>query len=198
MSELPQRKDNRLKRFDYSSNMAYFITICCRDRKQILSKIVGGDACDAPRVVLSRYGRIVDHYMRQMDQQYDNIFIDHSVIMPNHIHLILIVSSADSSEYSKNVRVGYFGTSQASSPTVPYARKELSPSVYRQHEIVPKFVSLLKRFINREIGYNIWQRGYYDHIIRNEDDYRNTWLYISNNPACWAEDQYYISYVDTD
>ena len=193
MSELPQRKDNRLKRFDYSSNMAYFITICCRDRKQILSKIVGGDACDAPRVVLSRYGRIVDHYMRQMDQQYDNIFIDHSVIMPNHIHLILIVSSADSSEYSNDVRVGYFGTSQASSPTVPHARKELSPSVYRQHEIVPKFVSLLKRFINREIGYNIWQRGYYDHIIRNEDDYRNTWLYISNNPACWAEDQYYIS-----
>ncbi len=191
MSELPRRKDNRLKRFDYSSNMAYFITICCRDRKSLLSKIVGGDACDAPRVVLSRYGRIVSRFMRQMDQQYDNIFIDHSVIMPNHIHLILIVSSVDPSEYDNNIRVGYFGTSQASSPTNPDARKELSASVHRQHGIVPKFVSLLKRYINREIGHNIWQRGYYDHIIRNEDDYRNTWLYISNNPAHWAEDQYF-------
>ena len=192
MSELPQRKDNRLKRFDYSSNMAYFITICCRDRKALLSKIVGGDACDAPRVALSKCGMIVRQYLRKMDQQYDNIFIDHSVIMPNHIHLILIVSSTDDpSEYDKNVRVGYFGTSQASSPTNSDTRKILSSSEHRQHEIVPKFVSLLKRYINRDVGYNIWQRGYYDHIIRNEDDYRNTWHYISNNPAHWAEDLYY-------
>ena len=66
------------------------------------------------------------------------------------------------------------------------------------NSVIARYVSGLKRLVNREIGYNIWQRGYYDHIIRNEDDYRNTWLYISNNPACWAEDQYYISYVDTD
>lgn len=61
----------------------------------------------------------------------------------------------------------------------------------RTNKIIPKFISLFKRYCNHEIGYNIWQRSYYDHVLRNYQDYRDTWLYIDNNPARWTEDEYY-------
>lgn len=61
----------------------------------------------------------------------------------------------------------------------------------RTNKIIPKFISLFKRSCNHEIGYNIWQRSYYDHVLRNYQDYRCTWLYIDNNPARWTEDEYY-------
>lgn len=59
------------------------------------------------------------------------------------------------------------------------------------NETIPKFVSLFKRYCNREFGYNIWQKSYNDHIIRDEKDYLNRWKYIENNPAKWQEDDYY-------
>lgn len=177
----------------------YFITICCKGHKQLLGQVVGDDARDVPNVALNNYGKIVEQQIRMMDSKYYNVFIDKYIVMPNHVHFILTVSSTSIEEYDKNIRVGFYGvtqagtgTSQASSPTKETNKTELRGSLYRQHEIVPKFISLLKRLINCQIGTNIWQRGYYDHIIRNEDDYRNIYQYIENNPAHWAEDKYYI------
>ena len=82
--------------------------------------------------------------------------------MPNHIHIILIVDNN--------------GTSKAPSPT---------------NNVISHAVSTLKRFVNKEIGYNIFQRSFYDHVIRNEEDYLNVWNYIDTNPAKWQEDKYY-------
>ena len=90
--DLPKRKPTRLKDFDYSKNGYYFITICTKDRKKILSDIVGDDA----HIVPKEYGQIVDKYIR-------NVFeIKKYVIMPNHIHLIIQIDN---------------GTMWASSPT---------------------------------------------------------------------------------
>lgn len=83
--------------------------------------------------------------------------------MPNHIHLLVSVCDTG-------------GTSRAPSPTT---------------SVIPHFVSTLKRFVNREIGKNIFQRSYYDHIIRGERDYQKIWLYMENNPAKWKEDCFY-------
>ena len=57
--------------------------------------------------------------------------------------------------------------------------------------IIPKFISLFKRYCNREIGYNIFQRSFHDHIIRGENDYLKIWNYIDTNPAKWEEDCFY-------
>ena len=149
----PVHKSLRLKDFDYSSNYAYFVTICTKNRKSILGKvIVGDDAYIVPHVALTRYGRIVEKYIRSIAG------IDKYVIMPNHLHMIII----------KN------GSMRASTPTT-----------------VSSDVRSMKVMVTKEIGFSIWQRSFYDHIIRNEDDYREIWEYIDNNPAKWAEDRYF-------
>ena len=160
--ELPKRKQNRLPEWDYSAPGAYFITICTQKKRCILSNIiVGADALGGPSVVLTDVGRIAEKYIRSTDN-IPGIRVDKYVIMPNHIHLILIVDRTD-------------GPPRASAPTMA---------------AIPDAVSSLKRLVNREWGTNIWQRSYHDHVIRNENDYRIIWEYIDTNPAKWAEDCY--------
>ncbi len=142
--ELPNRKLNRLENFDYGQNGAYFITVCAKNRKQILSNVVGDDA----HIVPKKYGLIVEKYIRNVPE------IEKYVIMPDHIHMIIRIQN---------------GTMWASSPT----------------RRVESIVRSLKILITKEIGEAIFQRSYYDHIIRNEQDYIETWKYIENNPAKW-------------
>ena len=100
--ELPKRKPTRLKGYDYSAPGAYFITICVKGRKQLLSKIiVGDDAYIVPKNSLSEIGLICDKYINNIDNKYENVIVDKYVIMPNHIHLIIFL----------------YGTMRASSPT---------------------------------------------------------------------------------
>ena len=129
--ELPKRKPTRLQNFDYSTAGVYFITICTENRREILSRIVGGDVLDAPKnIKLLPHGKIAQKYIHQLNDFYDDIKVDGYVIMPNHIHLLLYVLE-----------------SGASSP---------SPTT-KQRSTVSRFVSTLKRFCNKEYGENIWQ-----------------------------------------
>lgn len=165
MEEKKRRKKSiRLQGFDYNSAGAYFITICTENRQQTLSRIVGGDVLDAPKVQLLPYGEIADKYLRQLDAFYDAIRVDGYVIMPNHIHILLIVFEN--------------GASRTSPPT-------------RQHSAVSRFVSTFKRFCNKEYGHNLWQRYCNDHIIRNQEDYDKHLKYIQENPIRWQEDELY-------
>ena len=155
--ELPERKPNRLSEYNYSTNGAYFITICTQDRKKILSTIVGGGAHDAPNVALTDIGKIVQTHIVNSNR-ISGINVDKFVIMPDHIHLIVLVN-----ETTK-------GTSRAPSPT---------------NGVMPHFVSTFKRFCHRDVGEKIFQRSYYDHVIRNQQDHDEIWQYIENNPRKW-------------
>ena len=161
---LPNRKPTRLPNFDYSTNGLYSVTICTKEKQKILSKIVGGGVPDAPHTVLFPCGKIVDKYINQMNEQYNNINIENYVIMPNHIHLLIFVDNPN-------------GTSRTPSPT---------------NAVIPMFVSTLKRFCNKEIGHNIFQRSFFDHIIRDQADYENVYNYIDSNPSKWESDELYI------
>ena len=162
---LQKRKSTRLKTFDYNSIGAYFITICTEDREKILSRIVGGDVLDAPKSVeLLPYGKIADKFINQLSDFCKNINVDRYVIMPNHIHIMLMVHGN--------------GASRTSPPT-------------RQHSSVSQFVSTLKRFCNKEYDQNIWQRGFYEHVIRNREDYEEHLKYIYENPFRWYYDELY-------
>ena len=138
MNKMEKRKPNRLKNFDYSSNGAYFITICAQDKRCVFGKIVGQGLAPA-ETVLSKYGRIAERQLMLLNDRYPTITIDKYIIMPNHIHMILIVSQS--------------GASRTTPPT-------------KQHATVSQFVSTFKRFCNKECGRNIWQRYFHDHIIR--------------------------------
>ena len=105
MDELKNRKNTRLKGADYNRNQAVFLTICTKDRKCILSRVVGTGVLDGPqisRVVgtgvldgpqieLTKHGRIADKYIRQLNDFYDDLSVESYVIMPNHIHIMLWV-----------------------------------------------------------------------------------------------------------
>ena len=198
-NKLPDRKPTRLKNFDYSTNGAYFITICTLDRRRILSSIVGGDVLDAPEplrgdvldapctINLLPYGIIADKYINQLNDFYENIEIDSYVIMPNHIHILMRILNEDSNASNDGAsrtspRKG-LGASRTSPPTIV--------SQSRQHSTVSSFVSTFKRFCNKEYGTNIWQRHFYDHIIRNLEDYRKHKNYILENPRHWHLDELY-------
>ena len=169
--DLPTRRPNRIPHFDYSTPGAYFITICTQDKIPLLGTIVGGGALDAPDVRLSRYGEIVKKYILS-GNRIPGVTVDKYVIMPNHIHLILLVEVTTAA-----------GTSRAPSPT---------------NAVVPHFISTLKRFCHRDIGKKIFQRSYHDHIIRNEAGYLKIWKYIDNNPARWQEDCFFVPNIYRD
>ena len=147
-----ERKQLRLKGWDYSNNGAYFITICTKDRKKILSKIiVGDDDHIVPEIELSKYGLIVEKYIKGING------IDKYVVMPNHIHMII-----------------YF--------------KELGG---HGNPPLQDIIRDLKSFTTHKFGDVLWQRSYYDHILRNQQDYEDAWNYIDGNPAKWKADELY-------
>ena len=184
-NKLPERKKMRLKQYDYSSAGAYFVTICIQDRKSILSNIippvgdgaydvpqypVGDGAYDVPQVRLTPIGKIIEKHLLS-SENISGVKIDRYVIMPDHIHAIIFL---DPNQYKRNSnKLGASsinGTSRAPSPT---------------NEMLPHIVSTFKRFCNRELEDNIFQRGYMEHIIRDLKDYETRANYIYNNPIRW-------------
>jgi REP element-mobilizing transposase RayT len=167
-----KRKSNRISDYDYSQYGGYFITICTKDMKQILGKVVensfvGVDAhidptAQATHCELSIIGKIVDKYINNIEKSSTDISVEKYVIMPNHIHMILFVKNA--------------GSMRASTPT---------------SNLISNTVRSLKILTTKEIGTPLWQRSYYDHVIRNEQDFMRIWEYIDNNPLQWDIDKFY-------
>ncbi len=166
----PERKKTRLKGYDYSTPGWYFITICTRGRERILCEIVGTAVPGGPQVHLTQWGEIVDRRLREMSEFYSNVKIEKYVVMPNHVHLLIHI-------------LGQSGTG----PVVPGG----PPGTAVPTSVIARFMGTFKRFCNRECGKNIWQSRSYDHIIRNETDYREIWEYIDQNPAKWPKDRFY-------
>ena len=90
---LPIRKPTRLKDYDYSSAGAYFITVCTQNKEKILCDIVGEGLCALPSVKLTSIGTIVKDAIEFINENYNNVYIDKYVIMPNHIHLIAVIKT---------------------------------------------------------------------------------------------------------
>ena len=155
--ELPVRKNIRLQGYDYSSAGYYFITVCVENGHEILGSVVGATVPGRPCMELSEVGECADSAIKYYIAN-NIINIDKYVIMPNHIHLIIIQSESGD--------------------------RGRSPLQYKMRS--------LKSYITKQIGYSIWQKSFHDEIIRNEEAYRNIWQYIENNPAKWAEDDYYV------
>lgn len=153
-----QRKQIRLKNYNYSDSGAYFVTICTQNRKQILSKICRGG------VELLPNGYICENQIKALQIRY-NIKINKYIIMPNHIHLIIIIENREE---------------QSPSPTLS--------------DIICAFKSITTKAANKNdniSGRQIWQRSFYKHIIRNEKDYEEIWNYIDTNPLKWETDKFY-------
>ena len=159
--ELPKRKQNRLTEYDYSTTNAYFITICTEHRKNLFWSDVGAIIDRPDNVPLTKLGMIVGQSIEDIPIHYSVISVDHYVIMPNHVHLLLQIHS-DSN-----------------------GRSMIAPTI-------STVVRLMKGTVSKQAGFPIWQKGFYDHVIRSEEDYQDIWNYIEGNPSKWAEDKLYI------
>ncbi len=159
--DLPKRKTIRLEGYDYSSNGAYFVTICTHKRECMLGKIVGQGLCSCR---LSPVGNIIREEIDGLLTRYPSIIISNFIIMPNHIHMIIEIQRQE----------------QSPCPTIG--------------DIICTFKSITTKKSNlfdNVKGRKIWQSRYYDHIIRNENEYQKIWNYIHNNPLSWEQDSLY-------
>lgn len=161
--DLPKRKLNRLKDYDYSQNGAYFVTICTKDKKCLFGNIVGA-TCGRPiqpTINLSSYGTIVNDEFNKIHSLYESaVTIDKYVIMPNHVHFIISLQSDIC------------------------GRPQVAPTISR-------VINQFKGSISKQAGFSLWQKSFYDHIIRNESEYLKIWEYIDTNPLKWEQDEYY-------
>ena len=163
--ECPKRKPTRLKQYDYSQNGYYFVTICTHNRKRLFSTIVGQGLAPAANN-LSAFGKIANEEILHLENRYTNIHIDKYVIMPNHIHAIIVINNKTA------------GASPC--PTLS--------------DIVCTFKSITTRRCHTiSSSQKIWQTSFHDHIIRDDTDYRKIWNYIDTNPQKWQEDCFYIA-----
>jgi len=147
------------------------LTVCVKDRRELLGRvIVGRDALGAPIVELSEYGEFIYEEIEKTPIYYNGVTAKKFVVMPNHIHMILMVARDGAPRASRE------GAPRASRPTTA---------------LIPTIVTALKKKTKTKFGLDIWQTSYHDHIIRNEEEYQKIWKYIDENPSKWEEDEYY-------
>jgi REP element-mobilizing transposase RayT len=173
MSFEPRRKNLRLEEFDYAQEGAYFITICTHNRKCLLAKVIENE------VRLNNWGRVVESEWRQTAILRPYVTLDVYVVMPNHFHAIIFLS-----------------LDRATQRVAPTGKPSTGPKSASVGAIVEQFKSQVTKQINAFWGpaiEPIWQRNYYEHIIRDEDDLNRIREYIEYNPVRWLEDEYYAS-----
>jgi putative transposase len=169
-----QRKANRLTNYDYSSNGAYFLTICTYGRVRLFGDITGD------KTVLNDAGIMIQQKILEMPEFYPDINVDAFCVMPNHVHAIFKICE---NNYPGS------GTPQGAFPTMGLPDyvdrfKTLTTKLYIDGVHAQKY---------RPFEFHVWQKSYYDHIIKNDVEYRSIVNYIRLNPQKWNEDEYYNS-----
>ncbi len=185
---LPSRRSLRLRGYDYSQAGAYFVTICADERMCLFGSVVGA------RMQLSEWGSIVQAHWHDLSSRYPSIDLDAFVVMPDHIHGIIVLN-----DHPAHTTVP-IGNGHPTHTTVPDGRDGACPirpptlNPVRPptlSEIIGAYKSLSTRAINAQRGTpgaRIWQRGFYEHVIRNEVALAKIREYIGNNPMQWALD----------
>jgi len=187
----PNRRSIRWSGYDYSQPGAYFVTICTHNRECLFGHIVGA------QMVLNDAGRMVQTVWDRLPNHYSHVELDSWTIMPNHVHGIIILTvgagfkpapgssgkpefnllPVDETGLKPNQRAGY-----KPAPTVRHGLPE----------IVRGFKTFSSRRINKSrgtVGTPVWQKNYYEHVIRNDRELNRIREYIISNPARWATDK---------
>ena len=228
----PERKNPRLRGWDYGAGGTYFVTFCTSAHRPVLSSIRRGDPCGRPPLVLTPLGECVAEAIALT-----GVRVEHQVIMPNHVHLLLTLERAATRAAPTGAGtqaaariVPADGQTRVAARIVPtgagtQAATRIAPADGQTRvaaRIVPtgagtradarvaptdsgpraatelgRLVGTVKsRSVHLAAGRGLeagrlWQRGYYDHIVRSENDFLRIWNYIDNNPLKWELDCYY-------
>jgi len=186
---LPQRKQLRLRGYDYAFPGAYFVTICSAGKRPVFGSISGES------IVLSPAGEIVRSEWMALPERFSRLVLDEFVIMPNHLHGVLAFAGhaggASPSPTTGNTTTKPGGTSPSpttGNTTTKPGGTSPSPTLF---DVIGAFKSISTIKVNgllRRRGVPLWQRSYYEHIVRTGEDLRNIQRYISENPLMWSLD----------
>ena len=206
--KIHHRRSIRLKGYDYSKAGLYFITICCQNRICRFGKIVVTE--NIPTMKLNDAGKMVDEQWLEMVERFPNIELHEYIIMPNHFHCILEILSMDKIENTdiqrndtekKGRPRGYAptGPSQTNTPQTNTQTDDGKPKNKTIGDMMDAFKSIVTvEYIHgvKNKGWDrfdgkLFQRDYYEHIIRDEEEYQRISDYIINNPSKWKDDKFY-------
>jgi len=201
MKVLKQRQCNRLKDYDYSQDGAYFVTICVKNREELFGDVHNG------KVDLNEYGKIVKKFWHEIPDHFPNMVLDEFVVMPNHVHgILIIVNSVGNKNFcslqNRNIYLnktnGDNGNkdfcflqknkgnkdfcSLQKNKDIPW-QKKISRSV---SSVIRGFKIGVTKYFRKQNNFEFqWQKSFYDHIIRNENSLFKIRKYIQNNPLKW-------------
>jgi REP element-mobilizing transposase RayT len=167
------RKSIRLKGYDYAQQGAYYVTICANERKCVFGDVINGE------MVFNEAGKMVEFTWLDLPEHNNNIELDEFIVMPNHVHGIIVIVGAGSKPALIQERAGY----------------EPAPTEHGLSEIIRQFKTFSAKRINQKndtTGTRLWQRNFYEHVIRTDSDLARIRDYIEHNPAQWEEDEYYF------
>ena len=174
MDKFPKRKSNRLKNYDYATPGYYFITACCENKLELFGAVIND------KMLLNGAGKMVEQTLLEIPDFYRGFSLDTCIIMPNHIHVIIVI---------QNNKLLINGQAQGPVPT----KLSLSDIIHRFKTIsTKKYIDGVKNKGWPPFSKKIWQRSFHDHIIRNERSLKKIREYIINNPENWNTDEHNI------
>lgn len=198
--DIHHRKSIRLKRYNYSKEGAYFVTICAQNRECLFGSIVD------EKIILNTAGKMIDSWWKKLFEKFPNIAMDEYIIMPNHIHGIIQIVGAipcnrpnsDSPQFDEN-------QTNKNETIMNKGENMVSPlQSQNTYDGLGQYISWFKRMSTNEYIRNVkqnnwqpfdkrlWQQNYYEHIILDENDLNRIREYIINNPANWKKDELYV------
>ncbi len=170
MNQHRERKRNRLKGYDYSTDGYYFVTICTKDRKEFFGEVKKGS------MILNRFGKIVKERWLWLAGQYPYVQLDENVVMPNHFHGILIIDHTAGNCRDRSPQVHSQSIDQQKIKPLP--------------ELIGAFKTTASKMIHKSgLAEFQWQKSFHDHIIHNDVALYRVRKYVLNNPLKWEFDR---------
>jgi REP element-mobilizing transposase RayT len=165
------RRSIRLRNYDYAQAGAYFVTVCTHNRECLFGEVVDG------KMQLNAAGQMVEQCWLAIPEHFPHVELDAFVVMPNHIHGIVVITNPVEAQFiAPNTQGAMNQGAMNRAPTLG--------------GMVRAFKARSTRDIRlREPGVSVWQRNYYEHIIRSEESLMRIREYITNNPLQWALDR---------
>ena len=179
------RRSIRLKNYDYSQTGQYFVTICTQNQLHLFGEIV------SDKMVLNDAGRMIQKIWNEIPPDFPNIQLHEFTMMPNHIHGIIEIVGADS---ISALDLDSDSISTPNTPNTNRAEMDSAPTLskmvqsFKRHTTI-EYIEMVKQNILPPFDKRIWQRNYWEHIIRNDNEYNGISQYIIDNPVKWQNDK---------
>jgi REP element-mobilizing transposase RayT len=195
-----KRRSIRLPQYDYGDTGAYFVTICTHERVCLFGQV---DTYEGA-MTLNALGRVVWDEWENTVILRDYVTLDRFVVMPNHVHGMIWITDSNNQweNITENIDISDVGAQRdINVPDVgawramPLQRKFSKPIPHSLPTIIGAFKSAVTRKINQHRntpGALVWQRNYWERVIRNENELNATRMYIATNPARWQQDKLYV------